>query len=405
MDTRVYLDCAASTPVDPRVVASMEPYFSAIFGNPGSVHAFGREAQAALDMGRQNIARLFGVDFGNVVFTSSATEANNLIIQGAVKMYRKEQGPDHELPHIITSSIEHESILEACRDLEQNSLATVTYAPVNKEGFVDVAVIAGSLRKETVLVSIMYVNNVTGAIQPVEEISKIIKGFKSDKLSPRHQSRYSPKELMYPIFHSDAAQAIDCLEKIGLYDLGMDAVTVSSHKIYGPKGAGALIAGFSFGIGIAPMIMGGMQEFGIRASTQDVPGIVGFSDALKFVREELVQEKKHTKELKNILVKGIISSYPRAVINSCEPCISSVCNISFPGFGLEELLYRFDQQGIAVAAGSACSAKVLGPSHVLVAMGLDEPLTTSAIRFSFGKFITREAMHYCVERIPLILAR
>jgi len=401
--TGVYLDYAASTPVDPMVFKAMEPYYSLKFGNPGSVHAWGREAQAALDTGRKTVADLFGVDFGDTIFVSSATEANNLMIQGAVRQYRKSGlGKDRGLPHIITSTIEHESVLAVCQDLEQSGSARITYIPVDYQGFVNPADVADALSDNTLLVSVMYVNNVTGAIQPLREISNIIKGFKKTKLSPQHHSQYTPRELLYPIFHTDAAQAMHSLEKIKCGELGVDAITASSHKTYGPKGAGVLIMDFPVNLGLDHCLIGGLQEFGMRASTQDVSSIVGLAKALELIRTGINQEIKHAKELRKILVQGVIKAYPRAVINSYPPYIDGLCNISFPGFGLEDLLYRFDRQDIAVAAGSACSAKALKPSHVLTAMGLPGEIVNSAVRFSFGKYVSRDDMLSCVKKLPQV---
>jgi cysteine desulfurase len=403
-DKRIYLDYAASTPVDERVMAAMRPYFSEIFANPGSIHEFGRRAQSALDMSRQKIAKIFGADFSGIVFTASATEANNLIIQGVVKRYWRDGGQDRRLPHLITSTIEHESVLNVCRDLEARGLLEVTYLPVNSQGFVEPQTIIQALRSQTVLVSIMYVSNVTGAIQPLEQIGRVIAKFKKDKLLPQNQSLYTPKELLYPIFHTDAAQAVHSLAKITLAELGVEAMTISGHKMYGPKGSAALVSNFPLNLAIDPMMIGGWQEFGLRASTQDLPDIIGLVSALELVRKELAQEQTHTQELKKILISGITKIYPRAVINSFEPNVFGVCNISFPGFSLEDLLYRFDKQGISAAAGSACSAKALKPSHVLLAMGLSEALLNSAIRFSFGKGVSLEDMKYCVSQLPKILS-
>ena len=401
----VYLDYAASAPVALEVSQAMAPYFEKQFGNPGSVHGFGREAQAALDASRQTVAKLLGVDFLDVIFVASATEANNLMLQGAVKQYhRLNKDQKTELPHIITSVIEHESVLAVCRDLEEQQLARVSYIPVDHNGFVGAAAISRALRPETILVSVMYFNNVTGAVQPLSEIGAIIKSFKKDKLSPKHYSQYLPRELLYPIFHTDAAQAIHSLELIELAKIGVETMTISSHKIYGPKGGGALAANFPISLGLAPCLIGGLQEFGLRAGTPDLPNIVGFARAMSLVRQEIKQEIKHAKAIRQQLLQGIIKAYPRAVVNSHPPYIDGVCNISFPGFGLEELLYRFDQRCIAVAAGSACSAKALNPSHVLRAMGLTDSVALSSVRFSFGRYTSKQEVSYCLEQLPYILS-
>ncbi|MEW5805310.1 MAG: cysteine desulfurase family protein [Patescibacteria group bacterium] len=404
---KAYLDCAASTPVDDKVLRAMKPYFSEKYGNPGSLHSLGQEAQAGVDMARKSIADYFGVDFTDVIFTASATEANNLAIQGTVRNWELEIGNSGDIPHIITSKIEHASVLEPCRVLEKQGLAQITYLDVDKNGAVDLDHLKKSLKKETVLVSIMQVNNETGAIQPIQEIAEIIKQFKQDKLKPENQRKYQLNELIYPFFHTDAAQGLGHLKQIKLAELGVDLMTVSGHKIYGPKGVGVLISNFQFPISnsIQPMFFGGMQEFGLRGSTENVPAIIGFAKAIELADKFLNQNSNQILDIKNVLIKNVKKVYPRAVVNSPESSIAEILNISLPDFKSEELIYQFDRFGIAVSGGAACEAKALKSSHVLKAMGLSENLLNSAIRFSFGRKTNQEEINYFLSCLPKIFSK
>lgn len=409
---QAYFDCAATTPLAAEVLEVMKPYFSEKYGNPSSLHSWGQEAQAAVDKARKFLADYFGVEFTGVIFTASATEANNLAIQGVVNRKISQDAEKREetnsfslsVPHLIVSRIEHSSVLEPCRFLEAQGRAEITYLEVDRDGFVDLNQLKNSLRKETVLVSVMQVNNETGAIQPIKEIGKIIREFKQEKLKPKNQSKYSVVDLQYPFFHTDAVQGLGHLREIKLAELGVDLMTVSGHKIYGPKGVGALLINSSLTTGkIQPLIFGGGQEFGFRAGTENVPAIVGFAKAVELAEGFLVDQSHQLKKIKQKLVEGIKKAFPKAVINSPSNSISEILNLSFPGFKNEELIYRFDQFGIAVSGGAACGARALKPSHVLKAMGLPESVVLSAIRFSFGRKTTPVEIEYLLAKLPEIL--
>jgi len=408
---KIYFDNAATTPVDNEVLKEILPYFSKEFGNPGSIHFIGRKAQEAVDFSRKRIADYFGIEFENVVFTSSATEANNFIIRGLIKKFefdnQKLKESEKIVPNIIVSKIEHESILETCRDLEKFNRALVTYLDVDKNGIVDLKQLKNSLRKETILISIMNVNNETGVIEPIKEISKIIKEFKESKLQIKNQNKYSLNDLKYPVFHTDAVQALNILKEIKLIDLGVDFMTISGHKSYAPKGIAALLINsnlrdFKQEL-IMPIITGGGQEFGWRSSTENVGGIIGLAKAIELIEISQAKENIKFQNFKKILKEGILKIYPKAVINSPLNSISSILNVSFPNFTSEELIYKFDKEEIAISAGSACSAKALKPSYVLKAMNLTDKIINSAIRISFGKQNSISEINYFLTKLPEIL--
>jgi cysteine desulfurase len=383
---RIYLDYAATTPVDPAVARAMGPYFSAKFGNPGSLHSFGQEAIAAIDRSRETIARSIGAEFREIIFTSSATEANNLALRGAVRAALKKDekaGSAGRNPRIIISAIEHESILETARDLEREGIEVI-YLAVDRHGAVNLADLKRSLNDRTVLVSIMYANNEIGTIQPIAEIAKII-----------HE--HSPKIL----FHVDAVQAFQLLD-CNVQDLGVDAMTISSHKMYGPKGVGALYirgnAGANTKKNIAPIISGGGQEFGLRSGTENVPAIVGFAKAVELADAARKKESKRIAALRRELWKGIKKIYPKAEINGGEGSSSeghnattlpNILNIYFPNHAAQDLLTRFDLAGLAVSSGSACRSRAMESSYVIEALGYTRDRAKSSIRFSFGRGTTK----------------
>ena len=271
----IYFDYAASTPVDRRVYKAMSPYFkrkAGLFGNPGSIHIFGQKATSVIDDARSIIAKELSAESDEIIFTGSATEANNLIVRGAIKSYYSIYRKTVRTPRIIISSIEHSSIIEVAKELERDGLADVIYVPAKQDGTVDVEYIKNKLSENTILVSVMYVNNETGAIQPIKEIAKIISDFKSS-----NKNTPNDDDNVYPIFHTDAVQAI-FLNESNVKKLGVDAMTLSAHKIYGPKGIGALYLSknISDKMGVYPMITGGIHEGKLRAGTQTTPFIIGF---------------------------------------------------------------------------------------------------------------------------------
>lgn len=386
---RIYLDYAATTPVDPEVVKAMRPYWVRRFGNPGSLHSFGREAQAAVDESRAKIAAFLGCQPREVIFTGSATEANNLAIRGVIRNWKLENRNLTALPHIITTAIEHESVLETCRDLEKTGQAKVTYVPVDRQGYVKLDAFRAALRAETVLVSVMYANNEIGTIQPIAKIAEVIRNWKLEI-----------KNSYYPLFHTDAAQATQFLE-MDVGHLGVDLMTISAHKIYGPKGIGALYARHR-GRFLSPVVTGGGQEYGLRSGTENTPYIVGFAKAIELVKANRVQYGRKIKSLRDELWRGIMRFAPEAVVNSPDNALPNLLNVSFRGASGEELLLKLDRSGIAVSTGSACSSRALKPSHVLGALGLPEELIAGTIRFSLGRPTTHQEIISVIQTLKKI---
>ncbi len=408
---KIYLDYAATTPVAPAVLAAMQPYFSAKFGNAGSLHSFGQEAMAALDDSREKIAKAIGADFREIIFTGSATEANNLALRGVVKKYISENQPKisvNQRPRLIVSAVEHESILETCRDLECEG-ADVIYLPVNREGLIDLKKLKAALDKCTILVSVMYANNEIGAVEPIAEISRLLSEF-------REQENKNPArrlDCVYPIFHADAAQAFQYLD-CDVEKLGVDLMTLSSHKIYGPKGVGALykknIVGHEF---LSPILTGGNQEFGLRSGTENIPLIVGFAKAVEIAVREREKEAKRISELRDYFWRDIKKIFPKANLNGPVISINQLnqhksarllnnLNIYFPGQKAEDLLIKLDLAGVAVSAGSACSARGTEPSYVLKACGFPLERIKSSLRITLGRPTTKAEIDEAVRRIKKI---
>jgi cysteine desulfurase len=350
---RIYFDYAASTPMAPQVFRAMRPYFSDKYGNPGSLHSFGQEAQAAIDRSREVVARALGAKFREVIFTGSATEANNLALRGALstKVYR-----------LIVSAVEHESILETAKILKKKGVE-VLELPVDGKGIVKLDALAKALDGQPALVSVMYANNETGAIQPIASISKIV-----------HEAG--------GLLHTDAAQAfqfLDCRPSI----LGADMLTISAHKIYGPKGIGALYVRQSLRLG--PVVTGGGQEFGLRSGTENVPLVAGFAAAVEYIEEEKEKQARRIGGLKKELISGIKKIHPKAALNGPADGLPHIMNVWLPGVPAQDLLIRLDLAGVAVSAGSACTARSSQPSHVLRAMGLSEKRAKESVRVSLGR--------------------
>jgi cysteine desulfurase len=385
----IYLDYAATTPVDQRVVQAMQPYFSEEFGNPGSLHQFGQRASAAVFQARQTVAQVVGAHYSEIVFTGSATEANNLVLGGVMRRYVREQlkmKAKHPMPRIIISAIEHESVLKTAQDLARDG-ADVVIIPVSKEGVVDVKKLKAALNEQTALVSVMLANNETGVIQPIATIAKIVREFRG--------------EGRWPLVHTDAVQAfqyVDCNVSV----LGVDMLTLSAHKIYGPKGVGALYiknAQLSSKrplkdvdtYPIDPLIVGGGQEMGLRSGTENVAYIVGFAKAVALAVLAREKEAKRIAELRNALLAGLRTFYPKLQVNgSMKERLPNNINIYMPGVSAEEFLVRLDLAGVALSSGSACAARSLEASHVLLAMGYTAERAKNSLRFTLGRQTTRQ---------------
>ncbi|MDO8504258.1 MAG: cysteine desulfurase family protein [Candidatus Liptonbacteria bacterium] len=385
---KLYFDYAASTPVDSRVLKAMLPYFLEKFGNPGSLHSFGQEAMAGVDSARGTIAKSLGADFRQIIFTSSATEANNLVIKGAVASFKSRVNSPK--PRIIVSAIEHESVLESARAIEKFG-AEVVYLSVDREGRVNPKELKGKLNERTAIVSVMFGNNEIGTIQPIQKIAKVIGDFRkglgdgvSGMASGRNSKSLNPSGYTpYPIFHSDASQAfqyLDCNVEI----LGVDALTISSQKIYGPKGAGALY--IKDPKTILPVISGGAQEFGMRSGTENVPAIVGFGRAVELACKLRKAEAKRIATLKNYFWSEIKSAFKNVEVNGSQSGgLPHIINLYFPGLLAEELLTRLDLSGFAVSSGSACRSRSAKPSEIILALGYGKERAMRSLRVSFGR--------------------
>jgi len=391
---KIYLDYAATTPVDPKVLKAMGPYFSKIYGNPSSIHSWGQETQAAVDKARDQVAKFLNCKLSEIVFTGSASESDNLAIRGLIKALkrRKREG---EKVHIITSSIEHKAVLETCHDLEKDGIK-ITYLPVGKDGIVDIADLKAEINPETDLVSIMYVNNEVGTIQPIKKIGQLL-----EEINKTKEHRI--------FFHTDAVQAANWLN-CKVDELKVDLLTLSGHKIYGPKGVGILY--IRQGTPISPLITGGDQEWGLRAGTENVANIVGMGAAIAQI-SNLKSQISKIKKLRDKLIKGVLTKIPSSKLNgpafakatAGEERAPHIANFSFLGIEGEAIVLSLDQEGIAASTGSACTSRALLPSHVLMAMGLSELEAQSSLRVSLGRHTTAREIDIFLKTLPKVVER
>lgn len=372
MKNKIYLDYAATTPLDPRVFDAMKPFFEGRFGNTMSLHFFGQRSKEALEESREVIAEMIGARTSEVIFTGSATESNNLALKG-VAFANKKRGN-----HIIISSIEHPCILESASWLEKRGFE-ITRLKVDKDGLVNPKELKEKIKKETILVSIMHANNEIGTIEPIKEIGKICK----------ENNTY---------FHTDAAQSFG-KEKIEVNEMNIDLLTASSHKIYGPKGAALLFV--REGVKIEPLLHGGSHEFGLRSSTSNLPAIIGFTKAAEIYQKERDKENKKLIRLRDKLIKGIHNKIDNVILNGhSQKRLSNNVNVAFSYIEGEALLMRLDMLGIAVSTGSACSSKKLQSSHVLKALGLKPHQIQGSIRFSLGRWTKEKDIERVLEVLP-----
>jgi cysteine desulfurase len=377
MFRRVYLDNSATTPVDPNVVEAMLPYLTEKFGNASSIHFFGQEARAAVDRARHQTAELLNARPNEIVFTSGGTEANNLAVRGLVEANVKYGR------HIITSGIEHSSVREVCVDLEKRGFE-VTYLPVYEDGVVKIEDVKDALREDTVLITVMTANNEIGTLQPVVEIGRLVR-----------ELRETGKKIW---FHTDAVQAAGKIP-VDVEEIGCDLLTISAHKIYAPKGAGALYV--RRGTRLQKQNIGGHQERERRGGTESVPNIVAFGKACEMAKSELAESAEHLQALRDSFEQGVAERIDGIVFNGRrDGRVPGISNISFRYIEGEGLLINLDMQGIAVSTGSACSSGSLEPSPVIRALGRDDELARGAIRFSFGKENTPEDVAYVLEILP-----
>jgi len=382
------MDYAATAPVDSQVLSEMMPYFSENFGNPSSVHEFGEEAQKGVVKARQQIAEFLGCDTSEILFTSGATEGNNTVVKG-IAMSRKIWDEREGKPHIIVTDIEHDCVLESAKRVARDGLAEVSFVPVQNDGRVNIETIKSLIRPETALVSVMYANNETGAIQPIREIGKMIAELNA-----------TGRKRIY--FHSDSAQAANYLD-CNVNNLQVDLLTISAHKIYGPKGIGVLYV--RKGTPLAKFMDGGEQEYKLRAGTHNTPGIVGFGSAVSRIKDYAAKNEE-IRVLRDKLIDGILSSVSRSALNGPkENRLPNNANIRFEGAEGEAILVMLSQAGISVSTGSACAAKSLSPSHVLKAMGMSDLDAHSSIRFSLGRGTTAEDVNYVISVLPGIIEK
>jgi cysteine desulfurase len=374
---RIYLDYAATTPVDPRVVKTMLPYFSEKFGNTMSLHSFGQEAKEALEESRATVADLMGAKSEEIIFTSSATESNNLALKGVVFANRKKGR------HLIVSPIEHPCVKESAEWLKSQGFE-VTKLKVDKYGLVNPNDVEKAIRKDTVLVSVIHASNEIGTIEPIGEIGKICK-----------------EKRVY--FHTDAAQSFGKIP-INVNKMNIDLLTASSQKMYGPKGAALLF--IREGIKIEPILHGGGHESGLRSSTVNVPAIVGFAEAVKICKKVMKKESQRLTRLRNKLIKGVLSRIPNSHLNG-HPIkrLPNNANFWFAGIEGESIVIQLDLLGIAASTGSACSSAKLEPSHVLLAIGLKHQEAHGSLRLSLGRWTTEKEIDYVLKVLPKIIKK
>ena len=375
----IYLDHAATTRLDDRVVKKMLPYFTEVYGNPNSQHGYGRDAQQAVDEARDTIARLIGAKPAEVYFTSGGTESDNWALRGTCKALA------HKGKHVIISKIEHAAMLTTAHELEKEGFE-FSYIGVDKEGFIDLDELRRSIRPDTILIACMMANNEVGTIEPIKEIVKIAKEHKIEVFT-------------------DAVQAMGALD-IDVEDLGVDMMSFSSHKFNGPKGMGALY--IKTGVPLARLISGGHQERMRRGGTTNVPGVVGFAEALRLTKETIVEDRKYVASLRDRFISRVQNEIPYCQLNGPKDGSKRLPNnadFSFDYIEGESILFSLDLAGIAVSSGSACSSGSLEPSHVLLACGVPEEVAHGSIRFTFGKENTVEEVDYTVDKLKEIVAR
>lgn len=377
MSRFIYLDHAATTPVDPVVVQAMIPYFTERYGNPSSIYSVAREARKALDWAGDTVAELLGASPAEIVFTGGGSESDNLAVKGVAFANR------HKGNHIITTRVEHHALLHTCEYLEKRFGFRVTYLPVDRHCTVDLEALEGALTPDTILVSIMYANNEVGTVQPIEEISRILRG------------RGIP-------FHTDAVQAGGSLD-LNVDRLGVDMMSLSAHKFYGPKGVGVFYV--RKGTSFWPQQQGGGQERGRRAGTENTPGIVGLATALKLAYEKLESNNAHVARLRDMLIAGIAGIPDSHLTGHPTNRLPGSASFVFAYVEGESVLLSLDMLGIGASSGSACTSASLEPSHVLKAMGVPVELAHGSLRLTVGKDNTEEDIAYVLQNLPGIIER
>ena len=370
---QIYLDNQATTPLDPEVFSAMSPWFTEKFGNASSRnHTYGWEAEEAVEIARESVAAIIGSLPKEIIFTSGATEANNIALQGAAKNYQN-QGR-----HIITLKTEHKAVIDVCQHLSEDGF-DITYLPVDKDGMLNVNKFEDAIRDDTIFASVMHVNNEIGVIQPIKELGAICKN----------------KNV---IFHVDAAQSVGKIP-LNIDDMGIDLLSISAHKFYGPKGVGALyIRRKDPRVQLQPVMFGGGHERGVRSGTLPVPNIVGMGRACDLAADVMNEENLKITTLRDALLQGIRDKNPNALVNgSMEKRVAGNLNMSFPGVNNEAIIAAIPE--IAISSGSACTTSTMEPSHVLLALGMSKEEAYSSLRFGIGRFNTEKDIHIAVKSI------
>jgi cysteine desulfurase len=378
---RIYLDHNATTPVDAAVLDAMLPFFAGEFGNASSIHTFGQRARSAVESAREQVAALINARAQEIVFTSGGTESDNHAVFGIVAASLAT--PSTTQPHIITTSIEHEAVLNACQALEKQG-AAVTYLPVNREGLIDLDELQKAIRPETVLITVMHANNELGTVQLLAEIGKL-----------------AAERDVY--FHTDAVQSAGKIP-VDVKELQLDLLALSGHKLYAPKGVGATF--IKGGTRLKQLLYGGHHQRGFRPGTENVPGIVGLGKAAELARTSLAVDSARILALRDKLESGLLACVPHARANAAKaPRTPNTCNITFPGLEGEALIIALDLRGLACSTGAACSSGAVEPSHVLTAIGLSAADARSSVRFSLGRHTTQTEIDSALEIVPAAVAQ
>ncbi|MBI4224938.1 MAG: cysteine desulfurase [Candidatus Sungbacteria bacterium] len=389
----IYLDHAATTPLDARVQKAMEPYWSKEFGNPSSLHRKGVAAKKALEESRKNIAGILHCKASEIIFTGGGTEAVNLGIIGFARANA------HHGRHIVTMRIEHHAVLHSVDVLRAEGF-DVTTVGVSEDGLIDPKEIERVIRPDTILVSVMYANNEIGTIQPIAEIGKVLRRYREKQKQSPH---YSLSTIRYPLLFTDACQAAGALE-LNVEKLGVDMLAVNGSKIYGPKGIGCLYAKSE--IKLEPVIVGGGQEKGMRSGTENIPAIVGFAEALEIAADMRVKESERLTKLRDWFIGELLKKIPDVVLNGHPKLrLPNNINISIPGIEGEAAVIYLDAKGIYCSTGSACSSVSLEPSHVILELGRSPDLAQGSLRFTLGRSTTKKDLEYVLKALAEVVKK
>ncbi len=406
----IYLDHAATTPLDPRVKAAMEPYWSEVYGNPSALYGQGRLAKEAIDQSREMVAGILHARPDEIIFTAGGTEADNIAIFGATQMFPgKVNLPAVPLAagsakagHLITTAFEHHAGLRSFETLARNGW-DVTYLPVSEEGLVDPVAVQNAIRSDTLLISVMYANNEIGTIQPIAEIGRILKDERRKRTTLPPGSGQAGENKLPLYFHCDASQAAGFSE-LDVQKLGVDLMSLNSGKIYGPKGSGCLF--IRSGVRLKPVFHGGGQEKNLRSGTENVPLIVGFAKALELAEKERTSEAGQLAELRDYLIRRLTRDIPKTELNGHPTLrLANNVNVSVLDVEGEAVVLYLDAQGVAISTGSACTSITLDPSHVILALGKPYEYAHSSLRFTLGRSTTKDDLDYVMEVLPGIIEK